>query len=172
MLRTSSTLIFRCALTAASLIGAAQAADIYQWVDASGRVHVSDVVPEKYRAIAKRMDSQRFELTPAQKAEAQARQARRANSSAAASASAASEEQPGANQGNDAKSAPAASLSGPAKKAAPPPPDCQALWQAYADSQACFAPFQNVNGTMKPGANEACTELPDPSPRCGLPKLP
>lgn len=158
MLRRSC-IILCCALAAA----ATRAADIYQWVDDAGKTQASDVVPEKYRARAKRLDSQRYELTPAQKVEAQARQAaQRARAGGMPQASPPSE---GATPGS------AASLSG-APKAASAPIDCETLRRRYGESQACFAPFKNVNGTMKPGANETCTEVPDPSPQCGLPRLP
>lgn len=47
---------------------------------------------------------------------------------------------------------------------------CQQRWQAYLDSQACFAPYLTVNG-IKPEAFQACgAQLPDPSADCGPPK--
>jgi hypothetical protein len=54
---------------------------------------------------------------------------------------------------------------------APASTDCDARWQAYRRSQACYAPFQNANGTLKPGAEAACgAPLLDPSPQCGPPR--
>lgn len=155
-----SSLVLCLALSAPST----HATDIYQWVDDAGKTQVSDVVPEKYRAKATRLDSQRFELTPAQKAEAEAGQAARR---AAERTTNGTTRQPGDNTATG----PAASLSG-APRAASAPTDCDTLQRRYEESQACFAPFKNVNGTMKPGANEVCTEVPDPSPQCGLPRLP
>jgi hypothetical protein len=40
---------------------------------------------------------------------------------------------------------------------------CAAKWDRYLKSQDCFAPYRNVNGTMKPGAFENCTEVNEPS---------
>lgn len=157
MLRRSS--FFLCCAFAAA---ATQAADIYQWVDDSGRMQASDVVPDKYKATARRLDSQRFELSAAQKAEAQTRRA---------SSRKGSGDLPGESVSDNGQTAPAASLSG-SPRAAHAATDCETLRRRYDESQACFSPFKNVNGTMKPGANEACTEVPDPSPQCGLPRLP
>ncbi|HEX9450848.1 MAG TPA: DUF4124 domain-containing protein [Burkholderiales bacterium] len=47
------------------------AADIYRWVDENGRIQFSDVVPEKYKKSAKRMDSRQYELSPEQRKEAE-----------------------------------------------------------------------------------------------------
>jgi hypothetical protein len=40
---------------------------------------------------------------------------------------------------------------------------CAKKWERYHKSQDCFAPYQNVNGTMKPGATEHCVEVQTPS---------
>jgi hypothetical protein len=40
---------------------------------------------------------------------------------------------------------------------------CAEKWDRYHKSQDCFAPYRNVNGTMKPGAFEHCTEVRYPS---------
>ncbi len=42
---------------------------------------------------------------------------------------------------------------------------CRLKWDRYIKSQECFAPFKNVNGTMKPGA-EYCTQYGEPSGDC------
>src|SRR5688572_22583520 len=55
-------------------VAPAGAADIYRWVDENGKVHMSDVVPEKYRKSAKRIGSP-SEVSPAQREEAEARAA-------------------------------------------------------------------------------------------------
>ena len=49
----------------------AQAAVIYRWVDEDGRTHVSDVVPEKYRKSATRVDSSRSEIPTEQRKQAE-----------------------------------------------------------------------------------------------------
>jgi hypothetical protein len=40
---------------------------------------------------------------------------------------------------------------------------CAAKWDRYHKSQECFAPYHNVDGTMKPGAFEHCTEVKYPT---------
>jgi hypothetical protein len=40
---------------------------------------------------------------------------------------------------------------------------CAAKWDRYHKSQECFAPYHNVDGSMKPGAFEQCTEVKYPS---------
>lgn len=39
---------------------------------------------------------------------------------------------------------------------------CAKKWERYHKSQDCFAPYHNVNGTMKPGAFEHCVEVQTP----------
>jgi hypothetical protein len=46
---------------------------------------------------------------------------------------------------------------------------CEQLQRAYAESQACFAPYRNVNGSVSAEAYQRCIEVPDPSPSCGIP---
>jgi hypothetical protein len=40
---------------------------------------------------------------------------------------------------------------------------CAKKWERYRKSQECFAPYHNVNGTMKPGAYENCAEFKYPA---------
>ena len=49
------------------------AGDIYRWVDENGRIQFSDVVPEKYKKSAKKIDSRQYELSAEQRREAEAR---------------------------------------------------------------------------------------------------
>ena len=144
-------------------LSAAQATDIYQWVDESGRTHLSDVVPEKYKHSAKRVDSTRFEVSPRQRAEAEARAAREREQATKAAASA-----PGGPRGERGAAADRPRRAPAAASAPGNSADCASLRRQYAQSQECFAPFQNTNGSMKPGAYEKCAEVPDPSPKCGL----
>jgi len=151
-------------LAGALWLSIAQAADIYQWVDESGRTHLSDVVPEKYKHSAKRVDSRLFEVSPQQRAEAEARAARERDQAAkgATEAPAGVRGERAAALGGAAAASAAASAGAPGNAS-----DCASLRRQYAESQACFAPFLNVNGSYKPGAFEKCTQLPDPSPKCG-----
>jgi len=132
------------------------AADIYRWVDENGKVHVSDVVPERYRKSAKRIEPRQHEVSPQERAEAEARAAadrKRAKASAAAAATAA--------------------VPPAAQPAVPEPPaetECEQAHRLYKESMDCFAPFVTDRGAVKGDAFKYCTSLPDPSRRCGPPK--
>jgi hypothetical protein len=135
----------------------ATAADIYRWVDEHGKVHMSDVVPEKYRKSAKRIDSSQFEVSPEDRTAAERRAAAdRARAGAKPAA------------GADAVAAPPASQSIAAKP--PAEPDCETARRMYQESIDCFAPFINANGTTHADAFKFCKQVPDPSRRCGPPR--
>ena len=40
---------------------------------------------------------------------------------------------------------------------------CAKKWDRFHKSQECFSPYHNVNGTMKPGAFENCTDIKPPN---------
>lgn len=148
---------------AAFCSSAAQAADIYRWVDDAGKTHLSDTVPDRYRARATRVDSAAYELSPAERARAQAR-AREAKAAASRPA---------------ATPVPATSLGGPAgvagaasRPAVNDRRDCAGWQQRYTASQECFAPFRLVNGGIRPEAFQKCTEVPDPARECGIERTP
>ena len=145
-------------LLAGSLFAAASAqADVYRWVDEHGRVNFADAVPDRYRASATRVSTRPLNIVAGSPASA---------SSAADRRDAAD----GRPQGGGA-----AALSGRAASAtagridAPAPPDCAQLWQAYFDSQACFAPYHIVGGAVKPEAYAICPVVPDPNRGKGCP---
>ncbi len=55
------------------------------------------------------------------------------------------------------------------------PATCAAKWARFHKSQECFAPYHNVNGTLKPGAFEHCKNYKSPdecSPQDDLLHLP
>ncbi len=43
---------------------------------------------------------------------------------------------------------------------------CALKWDRYIRSMECFAPYHNVNGTMKAGAWDHCTEYRQPASEC------
>ncbi len=160
------------AAAAICLLPTAQAADIYRWVDDAGRTHLSDSVPEKYRARAIRVDSAAYELTPAQRAiaEARARQARGAMPVPAASAPtpAPTPAPTAATLGG----APAAAIGAASRPAANDASDCAGWQRRYTESQECFAPYRLVNGATRPEGFRQCVEVPDPASQCGFPRTP
>ena len=152
-------------LTLAVLLIAAtaHAATIYRWVDDKGRTHLSDVVPEKYKKSAKRVDTRQHEVSPQRQKEAQERAAKdKAAADEAAKQRAATASAPAA-------SAPPASapiVKRPAQGVTDTT-DCATWWRLYRESQECFGPFHTVHGGLKPEAFEHCNEIPSPVLKCG-----
>lgn len=142
----------------------AQAAAIYRWVDEHGRTHVSDVVPEQYRATATRIDSGQYEVSPERRKEAEQRAARDKAQAAEAAAR---------------RAGAGASASAPAGKASAPAParrpaqgvsdatDCGTWRRLYRESEDCFAPYRTTRGGIKPEAFEKCNPIPSPELKCG-----
>ena len=150
--------IFTLLGVGAALSFAAHAADIYRWVDENGRTHLADVVPDKYKATAVRVDSAQFEITPEQRREAQARVDRE-------KATLAEQARASVPQGGTAPAG-----IGNASPASAPGSDCEALQRRYRESQECFAPFHNANGSLKVEANKVCKAVENPTVKCGSPK--
>ncbi|MDB5872592.1 MAG: hypothetical protein JWQ07_2034 [Ramlibacter sp.] len=136
-------------------------ADIYRWVDENGRVQFSDTVPEQFKKSATHIDSRQYELTPAQRKDAEARTARdkeRAAEAAERDAKVAA-----------APAAQAASAASPASATLPSgaTSDCVTLRRRFAESNECFAPFFNANGSVKAEAFARCgPAVPYPAREC------
>lgn len=137
------------------------AADIYRWVDENGRTQFSDVVPEKYRKSAKRMDSRQYELNAEQRREAEARAAQEK-----AQAAEAAQSKPRADTDKAANPAPAAAQTKP-RPAVDENTDCATLYRLYRESLDCFAPYITATGTTKSEAFAKCALVADPSRKCG-----
>ena len=140
---------------------ACHGAVFYRWVDENGRTHVSDVVPEKYKKSATRIESGQYEVPPERKQQAQEQAAREKAFAEEAAKRRESAPVPA--------SAPSAS-----KPTAPKRPaqgvtastDCETWRRLYRESIECFDPYRTARG-VKPEAFEKCTEIPDPKPKCG-----
>jgi hypothetical protein len=144
---------------------AVQATAICRWVDESGRTHLADSVPDRYRAQARCTDSRQYELSPDQVRSAQQR---------------AAEEQSGASERSARRAASTASAPAPTAGAASRPAqkrpatvitegtDCATRWRLYDESAACFGPFRTTRGGIKPEAYAVCNEVPRPEVQCGL----
>jgi len=157
--RTIGALVVACA---ASCALPAHAAAIYRWVDASGRTHVSDVVPEAYRKSAVRTDSAGAEIPAEQRKEAE---------QAAARSRALAEAIAVRRQGVDAPP-PRATASPPTASKRPAEgvtdaTSCERWRELYRESMACFAPFRTANGSTKAEGFEQCNPVPSPEARCG-----
>ena len=171
-------------LILAGLLGMAmhalQAADIYRWVDDQGQTQMSDVVPEKYRDKATRINSKKYELTSDQKADARDRavyEAQRARDEKEMRRQAQYEDQARererrylANQ-ELARARAKANQSSSSDSARN---NCEELWRRYNDGVACFSRFAagNVGGgsvRIRPEAYQFCTDAPLPPSSCPLP---
>ena len=139
------------------------AMDIYRWVDDAGQTHMSDVVPEKYKAVAKRIDSKKFDISDADRLQAQDRAAKdkllteRKPSDVVAEPTVL----------NDPK------LANP--KLAPPMPQgtCSQKWDAYYSSQECFAPFtvrSRYGNIIRPEGFQQCQIVESPVKTCDYDK--
>ncbi|WP_293775991.1 DUF4124 domain-containing protein [uncultured Oxalicibacterium sp.] len=152
--------------------GLVVAADIYRWVDESGRTHVSDVVPQAYKGKAERIDTGPSQISPEDRQAAQRRveQERRLLEQREREAASMSERpSPAAVPKAGAMSPPLQSLENPA---------CAEKWRAYRESQECFAPFmrgaRTRHGHRRPAhlseeAYRYCTPVADPSAECPIP---
>lgn len=139
----------------------AHATDIYRWTDETGRVHMSDSVPERYRAGATRIDSAQYLARDAEVREAATRAERdKARADAAVERQAPRARPQGLPQTTTA----------PSQAAADVEAECAMAHRAFRASQECFGPFRNVNGSVKPEALAVCREVPDPTTRCGPPQ--
>lgn len=149
-------------LASLAALGPLQAADIYRWVDEQGRTHLSDVVPDRYRGSATRIDSRRYELTPEQQHEANERAAQEHLRDAPVN--------PAASTSPAAPTATVATPATPVKRPAErvtATTSCTTWWRLYRESEECFGPFRTVGGGIKPEAFDHCNEIPSPETRCG-----
>lgn len=153
--RLDAVMILRLAIATCSILFcvSVQAVDIYRWVDEKGQVHFSDSPPEKYKKAARKIDSRQYELSEAEKKDL----ATRAQNSSASIIGQKKEEPKTTSTGTPLTPALGQDTQN----------DCAALFKAYYESQICFAPYKNANGTMKPGAFEHCKQVEDPTPKCG-----
>lgn len=136
-----------------SLPFAARAADVYRWVDEAGKTHYGDIVPDKYKQTAKRVDAQDAETSEAQRRETADRVAREK-----AKLDALQQEREG--------------RAGPEQSASPPPAaQAGSECEEYLASQECFAPYRLANGAIKPEAFEKCQAVSQPT-GCSPPSAP
>jgi hypothetical protein len=141
-------------LIGALLVSNTYAADIYQWVDESGRTQISDVVPARYKNVATRIDTSASKVTERQRQEALKRAARERQLADRPPAKAAKPDGP---------------VVGQTRTEGDGGSDCEKKLRAYRASQECFAPFITRFG-MHGDAEKYCTAVPDPTPECGIPR--
>ena len=151
-----------CVAALALIALQASAAPIYRWVDENGRTQMSDTVPEKYRKSAKRTDTEQFNVSP---------EARKLAEERGAKEKALVDQLASRRKNEEASSSPAAPAASAPKSRdsdAANSSDCATWRRMYRESQACFAPYHNADGSLKPGAHENCTEVGNPEAKCGV----
>ncbi|MBZ8141003.1 hypothetical protein CLD22_13965 [Rubrivivax gelatinosus] len=138
---------------------AADASTVYRWVDDTGAVHYSEVVPERYRDTARPLQP------PASPTAEQQRQAQqRLQQQKAKAAAVDAEGQPSAAPVPPAASRPAARRP---SQLPDEQTDCETWQRLYDESEACFGPFRTVGGGVKAEAFEACNVVREPpADRC------
>ncbi|MEO8021143.1 DUF4124 domain-containing protein [Polaromonas sp.] len=143
--------------------GLSQAADIWRWVDEHGRTHMADSVPERYKAAATKIESQKFQLSESERAAAAARAAKDRERLAAIET-----QRSRAEAAQLPASSPVSAASSPGGQSSTDKPEteCDALWRTYHDSQRCFAPHLFPRG-IKAEAFQQCKIVLSPSQRCG-----
>lgn len=133
----------------------AHSLDIYRWVDDLGKIHMSDVVPEKYRATAKLVSYRKDNVSEADRQNAEGRTA--------------SNRRTRVPEQDEAITQPAI---GNASKPVQPVQQltCTQKWDAYYRSQECFAPYMVRNGSggsiLRPEAYQNCQEIKTPAMEC------
>ena len=140
----------------------AQCAVIYRWVDEQGRTQVSDVVPEKYRKSAIRIDSSRSEVSPEQR-----QQAERAAAKNKALAEEATTRRQSAHVVQPPIAASQAAASRRPAQGVTDATDCATWRRLYRESEECFGPFRTTRGATKTEAFEKCNQIPNPELKCG-----
>lgn len=137
---------------------------ICRWVDDGGRTQMAAVVPDRYKTIATCTDSQKYELSPAQRRGAE--QAAADDRARAARAAARPPAGPAASAPRPASSASQAQAKRPTQVVTDAT-DCPTWWRLYEESGECFGPFRTARGAIKAEAFDVCNEVPSPEPKCG-----
>lgn len=117
-------------------------AEIYKWVDESGHTHFGEKIPEKYRKSSTEVTPQKINTIQGAKLKGPTP---RGNAPATTQAD-----------------TPAPAASAPPRGNAD---TCQAQWEKFRESQACFQRFRLANGAVRPEATEKCESVPQP-PLC------
>ena len=148
-----------------SLLSASvQATSLCRWVDESGRTQIAEVVPERYRKVAVCTDSQKYELSAAQRRAAEQRVADDRARAREAAARAPSDRASSAPRPARAASQPGAKRPTEVVTA---DTDCTTWWRIYDESVECFGPYRTTRGATKLEGFDRCNVVASPEPKCG-----
>jgi hypothetical protein len=142
------------ALIVAATCNPSDASEVYKWTDERGRIHYSDSVPEGKQKQAKGIYVNASNVTEADKKAAEVRLEKYKSDLARVSPSAASAPVPA--------SAATFSSTRPKPKRTP----CEAAWDAYNESYACFDPYRMAEGRVRPEAFQHCKQVNQPPEPC------
>jgi hypothetical protein len=136
---------------------AVHGADVFSWVDEDGKTHYGDIVPERYKQKAKKLEG--VDVPSVQRQEAEARLGReqaRAEALRRAREAKLGEVQPNAEPSPDIAGA-GDSTAGDNTNT------CQAQLKKYLESLDCFAPYMIKGGAVRPEAFQHCTVVKQPN---------
>ncbi len=136
-------------------------ATVFRWEDDQGTTHYSEIVPERYRSVAKPVDVTTTDPTAKQREDA----IRRAQKEKAKADAINPDLRP------LSVGTPSVTPQPVVKRPARVPTDqtdCDTWQRLYEDSMECFGPYRTVNG-IKPEAFEACNVVAEPpQDRCRM----
>ena len=127
---------------------------------------MSDVVPDQYKKSATCTDSQNYELSQAQKREAQQRAAEVKNR---AQRDATVTPMPAASSPSGATGELPLPIEKRPRELITDATDCQTQWRIYDESIACFGPYRTARGATKPEGYDYCNVIASPELKCGPP---
>ena len=158
------TLISLAALALVLLWTDTEATSICRWVDERGRTQIAQVVPEKYEKVAICIDSQKYELSPAQRQAADQRVADDKAKARQAAAALRAERASSAPRPAEAASQPGAKRP---TEAITDATDCTTRWRIYDESVECFGPYRTTRGATRLEAFDKCNVVSSPEAICG-----
>jgi Domain of unknown function (DUF4124) len=135
---------------------AVHAAEIYRWVDETGKTHFSDTVPAQHKKSAQLMDTRSSELSESQRKELLERRSKTREKDQAPIRPRPGQVLPDGQV-----------LVLPKTEQTDNPKGCKALRKEYDDSLACFGRYVNANGSTKAEGYKLCKVVMDPAPQCG-----
>ena len=154
-----------CVLTGIAFCTAADASDMYRWVDEQGRLQISDRPPTASRAQVIKQDAPRDDVSPDQRKAAQAR----AEHDRALLKSTESDRYDAAAPSAKPRTAASAGFADEADPSLPwraSPEDCRMWREEYRRSAACFGPFRTVFGIKAEAFSVCGPVLVDPESEC------
>lgn len=149
------------------------AMDFYRWVDERGQQQMSDMVPDKYRDVAVKVNTRKVELTPEQQREAQTRSTQERDRASNVKATQEAKEQRQRQREAEAEAlAKAQTVGGNSPGSKLPAGNCTEQWREFWEKTSCYLPYRNRDGGLRPGWEQNCANMQSPAPVCQIPTIP